>query len=273
MMSVPGHAQDFAKTDILVLGDSQLMFNGGPRYAAFFENLGETCSAALPGLKEKFTPLIDLDTGILAVRSVSIDDFLYRDQKDKSRLCVPEESWPVNARGYGTLSHPGEDWVQIGQHHAFPFCEGGRSALEIMFGMPGTRPEVAIFLFLARTAEKWQDPAAARADAQELSRQIPEETGCVFMTTAPTFNAETNAFRKRAAENFAQALRGTGNKCTPVAGFTDTTMTLMSGTPHYFVRDEKTGAVKDPFHPNEAGIDHYLKLVTEPLCRAIENNF
>lgn len=266
MLGSSAYSQDWKKTELLVIGDSQLMFNGAQGYVDFFQNIGPICQSHHSGQSEKFEHITGLHTGILAVRSTAIDDFTTRKDHERERLCVPEESWPVNAKGYGTLAHRDQEWVQIGKHASFPFCKKDQSAFDVIFGELGAKPKVVVFVFLAGSTERWQNLALARLDAIALNRSIPDQTKCIFMTTAPTFLGDVNKRRKAAIESFSRALRENQDQCLFLDGFTPETVRKMSITQEYYPRSNDKNKVTDPFHPMRSGIDFYLKQNAKPVC-------
>ncbi len=53
-----------------------------------------------------------------------------------------------------------------------------------------------------------------------------------------------------------------------VRGLTPETISAIQGQNHYF-RRKKSGAVKDPFHPDKNATKKFLSLVGESLCTAL----
>lgn len=268
--SVGVHAADLKSAEILVIGDSQVAFHGGAAYVDFFQTINNRCSAVLPDEAKSFAKLDNLNVGVLGVRATSIDTWVARTEKGKAKICVPEKSWPVNARGFGVLTHPKpKTFVQTGKDPSYPLCQDGRSAVDAMFETVGIAPELLVFTFLGNSKKRWlRKPEDATKDAANLASQIPAHTPCVFMTSSPTFKMDENQKRVMAQDYFIKALKQQGKGCVPVTGLTEASIGKIENMPSFFKRDPK-GKVKDSFHPNAEGVAAFLDTLTPGLCLAV----
>ncbi len=124
------------------------------------------------------------------------------------RVCLPR----VGTWGLGGTKN--RKFVQIGQGDEYQFCRPNRSAFEGMFAKGYYQPKLLVMAFLGNSAERWANSrSAATIDARETLAQIPGDTACVFMTTAPVFSKEINDLRTRAQENIVSAFQSQGNRC------------------------------------------------------------
>ena len=74
----------------------------------------------------------------------------------------------------------------MGKGRNYPLCPAGKSPFETMFKPGHDAPELLVLAFFVNAARRWAgDPALAAADAKQLSRHLPADLPCVFMTTAP----------------------------------------------------------------------------------------
>ncbi len=257
------------RSDILVIGDSQIAFGGGEQYIVFFRTLADRCGRILPDPEQDFAALVNLKVGVLGVRATALHSWVARIGPDKDQVCVPEASWPVNARGFGELENPKIRFSQIGANPAYPLCVAGRSPIEALFNTAGVMPELIVLSFLGRAVTRWAGSIElARKDASALAEQVPSTTPCVFITTAPTFSPAVNIKRRKAQQNFHDALAEKTMSCRAVNGLTTATIAKLEGTPEFFKRDGK-GRVRDPFHPNGAGIAAFLETISPELCKAV----
>lgn len=262
-------AQSLQKSEILVIGDSQIAFRGGETFLDYFNKFVNNCSKLLPHRKADFDRFKDGAVGVVGVRSTSINGWVAKDGRAKDDVCEPEKSWPVNARGFGTLHHLSKSFVQVGEDPAYPLCVNGLSPLEALFDHLETRPKLLVLTFLGKTTKIWaKDAETAKRDAVALAAQVPRDTPCVFVTTAPSFRPPVNVERYQAQEHFIDALKEQKMACKPVRGLTLKTLARLENMPLFFKQDV-LGFIRDPFHPNDDGIKAYLNAIEPSLCAAI----
>lgn len=244
--------------DVLVIGDSQLTFGAG---TAFLEVLGDMAGTC--GLGAGST------TGVIGVRSSAITSWTGTSKSAKGAICDVDPKWKVNAGAYGTLS-PGENpYVQIGRGAQFQFCRKGVSPLQAVFADGYYAPDLVIFFMMGNAAERWAgDRTAALQDVRALMADLPKDQPCIFMTSAPPYKEKAVRGRQKAQDNIESAFASVGSHCTFVPGFTPATIAENQGNPANFRRNG-AGAVKDPYHPTEAGARRFLKLQRPALCKAI----
>lgn len=270
--STPDWAPSLRDADILVIGDSQIMFRGGDTYVAFFNTIGDRCSKALPTHARLFDDLAGLRVGVLGVRSTATPSWLARDDAGKTKVCLPEKSWPVNARGFGVLHHPAKKWFQIGQTPNYPLCQPGQSPIEALFHTVNIAPKLLIFSFLGRAADRWSKKKnAALVDAAALAAQVPAHIPCISMTTAPTFRPTINALRLKAQIRINAALSAQEPGCRPVDGLTPDTISRLEGHSQFY-KTSAQGKVRDPFHPKAEGVRVFLETITPNLCMQIADS-
>ncbi|MGA9410076.1 MAG: SGNH/GDSL hydrolase family protein, partial [Roseobacter sp.] len=95
-----------------------------------------------------------------------------------------------------------------------PLCPAGKSPFETMFKPGHDAPELLVLAFFVNAARRWAgDPALAAADAKQLSRHLPADLPCVFMTTAPAHTPKVAKQRATAQTNIKNAFAKTGNRC------------------------------------------------------------
>lgn len=88
------------------------------------------------------------------------------------------------------------------------------------------------------------------------------------MTTAPAYSAKIIDLRLRAQKNLMAAFEKTGSRCTFVPGATEETVAANQGNKHFF-RLNKSGMVKDPYHPNQRAAKNFFALEMDGICNAI----
>ncbi|MEO1694121.1 MAG: hypothetical protein AAFR55_02665 [Pseudomonadota bacterium] len=254
------------KLDVLILGDSQLSFGSGKAFYKFFTNLDTRCRGS--GLPETtLKRLAKRRVGIIGVRSTGVHTWLSRTRRGKRMICVKDPAGLVNASAYGAARHR-QKWVQIGESRHHQFCKSGRSALETMFSQRRYQPKLMVFNFLGLSASRWRSRKRLDADLRELDRQVPMGTACLILTTAPTYEAKINAPRLRAQRNLQAALGAGQHRCRYVPGLTKKTVRAMQGNRALFYK-YKNGRVKDPYHPNDAGSQVFLRHRGNAICRAV----
>ena len=262
-------AQSLADPDLLVLGDSQILFRGGPAYVDHFSKLAETCSALIPERANDFKTHFIGDVGVAGIRAASINSWLARQGKEKDALCVPEKSWPENTRGFGVLHTPDQKFHQTGSDGAYPLCQADRSPIETMFKDIAIKPKLLVFAILGGYAKNWaKDEALAQKHAAELAAQVPENTPCLYLSTAPSFSENHNSHRRKGQDHFFDGIQKAPGACLPVRGLTDKTISAFQGNSEFYkTRDD--GTVRDVFHPNDLGIRTFLNKVSPAMCQAL----
>lgn len=261
-------ASEFKSPDVLVLGDSQISFGAGPAFVDFISDLEANCS---PKRRQKKL-LKDIDTtnvAVIGVRSTSLHSWTARGGAAKGSVCDVDPKWKVNAGSYGVVNKTKNQFVQIGQGNNYQFCKNGQTPFETMFDPQYYDPKLLILTFLGNATKRWQtEPELTRRDVQLTAKQLPKGMPCVFMTTAPAFKPSISKRRFEAQENIRGAMAREGHRCVFVDGLTEQTMAANHGNKSFF-RLNKSGGVKDPFHPNQRGARQHLKLVAPQLCEAI----
>ncbi|MEO9653004.1 MAG: SGNH/GDSL hydrolase family protein [Roseobacter sp.] len=261
-------ADTFKSPDILVLGDSQISFGSGPVFVDFLSDIEKSCGPNNRD-KRKLKKLGDMSVGVIGVRSTSIHSWVARKGAAKGSICNVDPKWKVNAGTYGVVNKTKNQFKQMGQGRNYQFCTSGKSPFEAMFEPNYYTPKILIMAFLGNAARRWADhPDLALADAKKLSQHLPADLPCVFMTTAPAHTTKVAKLRSDAQKNIKAAFEKTGNRCTFVEGITPETTAVNQSTKAFFRRRDN-GSVKDPYHPNQRGARHHLKLRGPALCEAI----
>ncbi|MEP5417751.1 MAG: hypothetical protein ABJP89_14270 [Lentilitoribacter sp.] len=267
-MTMPVLADDFVSPEILILGDSQISFGSGPAFLEFFTDIKEHCH---PNAKqaENLQRLGKMRVGVIGVRSTSIPSWIARHGSAKDTICEEDRNWRVNAGTYGFVNMTNNKYVQIGKGKEYQFCAPDKSAFEEMFREDYYDPKLLLLSFLGNSARRWADSLdAAKRDVEEMMRQLPAETPCIFMTTAPAYTAKIVELRLRAQKNLMTAFEETGSRCSFVPGATPETVAANQGNTHYF-RLNKSGMVKDPYHPNQRAAKNFFALEMDNICNAI----
>ena len=262
-------AQSLADPDLLVIGDSQILFRGGPAYTDHFSKLAETCSALIPERTNDFKTHFAGAVGVAGIRAASINSWLAREGKEKDALCVPEKSWPQNTRGFGVLHTPEQKFYQTGNDGAYPLCKPNQSPIETMFKDIAIKPKLLVFAILGGYAKNWaKDETLAHQHAAELATQVPENTPCLYLATAPSFSENHNSHRREGQDHFFDGIQKAPGACLPVKGLTGETISAFQGNSKFYkTRDD--GTVRDVFHPNDLGIRTFLNKVSPAICHAL----
>lgn len=268
--SLPASAQNstFVSPDILVLGDSQISFGSGPAFVDFLSDIEASCA---PSMRQKRTlrALGEGKVAVIGVRSTSIHSWTARGGAAKGSVCDVDKKWKVNAGTYGVVNTSENPFVQIGQGKNYQFCRKGQSPFEAMFDDGYYAPRLLLLTFLGNAAKRWaENPEFTRRDAERMAAQLPAGVPCIFMTTAPAYTKKVSMQRLKAQENIKAELARAGMRCSFVSGITPDTIAANQGNKSFFRRN-KSGKVKDPYHPNERGARHHLRLVAPQLCDAI----
>lgn len=253
--------------DVLVVGDSQISVAAGPFYQSLFKNFNSVCRAhnvSVPNTSINFSKVASI-----GVRSTGLHSWTTRDDASKKTICEVDKNFGVNAGTWGLGGTKGRKFVQIGQDEDYQFCRPNLSAFEAMFAKEYYKPKLLVMAFLGNSAERWANTrSGATIDVRETLAQIPNDTACVFMTTAPVFSKETNDLRARAQENVVSAFQSQKSRCAVVRGFNQSLRDKIEGNSQYF-RTNAEGQVMDQLHPNEGAIKHFFEENTPALCRAI----
>lgn len=253
--------------EVLVVGDSQISVAAGPFYQSLFKNFAATCRAnnvSVPNTGVNFGKAASI-----GVRSTGLHSWTARTEAAKKTICEVDKNFGVNAGTWGLGGTQNRKFVQIGQGDEYQFCRPNRSAFEAMFAKGYYQPKLLVMAFLGNSAERWANSrSAATIDARETLAQMPGDTACVFMTTAPVFSKEINDLRTRAQENIVSAFQSQGNRCAVVQGFSQSLRDKIEGNSDYF-RKNAEGKVIDELHPNAGAIKHFFEENTPALCKAI----
>lgn len=244
--------------DVLILGDSQLSFGAGVAFVDLIAAMRGDCGLAR-----------DTTVGVIGVRSSSLRSWTGTSRAARGAICDVDPTWNVNAGVYGALALTDNPWVQIGRGEQFQFCPADRSPLEAVFHDGYYEPRLLIMFLMGNAAERWANsPEAALQDVRDFVADLPPGQPCIFMTSAPTYGAESVRLRQRAQDNLAAAFEQAGGQCSFVPGFTPETVALNLGNAANFRRND-AGRVRDPFHPTEAAARQFLDLRRAALCEAM----
>lgn len=262
------NADKFVSPDIVILGDSQIPFGSGPVFLEFFENIKAHCPPT-PKQQTDLASLGDMNVAVIGVRSTSLHSWTARMGRAKGAICDVDPKWKVNAGTYGFINMTGNKYAQIGKGEPYQFCEKGKSAFEAMFAPDYYQPRLLLMSFLGNSAQRWADSVdAAMKDVMEMTAQLPPDTPCIFMTTAPPYSKKITDLRLKAQANIKHAFAQTGGTCSFVEGATPETVLANQGNKHYF-RVNKSGKVKDPYHPNLKAAKNFFALEMDDICAAI----
>lgn len=268
LTATPTLADDFISPEILILGDSQISFGSGPAFLEFFTDIKEHCSPN-EQQTENLRRLGEMRVGVIGVRSTSIPSWIARKGPAKDTICEEDRKWRVNAGTYGFVNMTNNQYVQIGKGREYQFCAPKKSAFEEMFREDYYNPKLLLLSFLGNSARRWADSKEdAVKDVEEMMRQLPPDMPCIFMTTAPAYSAKIVNLRLRAQKNLMSAFEETGSRCTFVPGATPETVAANQGNRHFF-RLNKSGMVKDPYHPNKRAAKNFFALEMDGICNAI----
>ncbi|MEL6317761.1 MAG: SGNH/GDSL hydrolase family protein [Pseudomonadota bacterium] len=266
--------------EIFVLGDSQITFGAGEPLLGLFENLPERCAAHWRKPDRLSARLSGLSVGVMGVRSTALESWTTTSGAPHEMVCEKDKKWGVNAGVYGAsrtarmlvkgkLRKRRSHFEQVGEQPHNQFCTPGRTPFEAMFEPGYYAPKLFVMSFLGNGQARWRaSPAAAAEDARRVAEQLPAGMPCVFMTTAPAYRAGTNRKRLAAQTAIVAAMRAQG-RCGVVEGITQATRRGVEGQARFFYR-KKSGAVRDPFHPNKAGQRFFVAQRTPAICAAVE---
>lgn len=258
-LGLAGPAQSEARgsPDVLVLGDSQLTFGAGAAFVDLLAGMAGTC-----GLEP------DATTGVIGVRSSSLQSWSGRTKAAKGAICNVDPKWRVNAAAYGTLSQGDSPYVQIGRGAQFQFCTAEHSPLRAVFQDGYYKPKLVIMFLMGNAADRWAASLdAALEDARAFAADLPAGQPCIFMSSAPPYRDKEVRLRQKAQDNIEKAFDQIG-QCSFVPGLTAETIAENLGNPANF-RRKPSGRVKDAFHPTEPAARRFLHLRRDALCAAM----
>ncbi|MGI9477337.1 MAG: hypothetical protein ACR2PI_11585 [Hyphomicrobiaceae bacterium] len=261
-------ARSARSAEILVLGDSQLSFGAGPVLSAFFDDLPNQC-------REHVNDPLDLGVlkgkrfAMIGTRSTSLQSWTTSRGKAWELLCHKDKRWGVNASTWGLVKSPDRRYVQIGEGANFQFCTPPETPLQNLFATGYYEPELLMIFVGGNGAARLADNSAmAEQDVAALLADMPDNTGCVFMMTAPIFSNSHNDKRVAAQAHLRAAFADHAHRCSFVDGHTPATRAAIEGKAQFF-RRRADGTVKDPYHANEDAAGRFLDLRRGPLCRAL----
>jgi len=261
-------AGKFTSPDILILGDSQFTFGSGPSFLDFFQHIKTYC-APKPSQAKNLEKLGDMSVAVIGVRSSSLPSWTARTKQGKSAVCDVDPKWKVNAGSFGTVNKTKNIYIQIGQGVQYQFCQKKQSPFEAMFADNYYNPKLLVMSFLGNSSQGWANSYdAALRDVQKTMAQLPKDMPCIFMTTAPSYSKKVNKMRVRAQKNLEKAFRKTNSRCSFVEGLTAETIAANAGNKSFY-RRKKSGAVKDPYHPNKRAAKKFFSIEKNQICKAI----
>lgn len=261
-------AAKFKSPDILVLGDSQITFGSGPAFFEFFQNIKKNCKpnrAEAKALKK----LGKGSVAVIGVRSTSLVSWTAKRGAAKSAICDIDPKWKVNGGSYGTVNKTKNIYIQIGQGAQYQFCKKNTSPFQAMFKDNYYDPKLLVMTFLGNSSSTWANSKpAALNDVVQTMKHLPKDLPCIFMTTAPAYKKNVNDERVRAQKNIKKAFEESGSRCTFVEGLTPRSIAANLGNSKHF-RRKKSGAVKDPYHPNKRAAKKFFKIERKKICKAV----
>ncbi|MEO9683672.1 MAG: SGNH/GDSL hydrolase family protein [Tateyamaria sp.] len=270
LMTTAANAQDsgFESPTILILGDSQISFGSGPVFLEFFENIKSHCPPSAKQAKN-LEALADMKVAVIGVRSTSLPSWTATMGRAKGAICDVDPKWQVNAGTYGFINTTGNKYKQIGRGENYQFCAKNKSAFEVMFRSDYYDPKLILLSFLGNSAKTWaNDYKKALRDVRKMNAQLPAGTPCIFMTTAPSYSKKITDLRIKAQANLERAFVESGSQCSFIKGATPETVAANQGNRHYF-RVNKSGKVKDPFHPNTKAAENFFMIAMDDICTAV----
>lgn len=258
--------------EILVLGDSQLSFGGGPTLSAFFEDLPNQCRDVATDSSDQEL-LQDKRFSMIGTRSTSLQSWVTQKGRPWELLCHKDKRWGVNASAWGEVKPDKRRYVQIGEGELFQVCQPDQPPIRHLLAPGYYSPELLMIYVggngAARLARK---PDLAQRDVDQFIKELPANMGCIFMMTAPVYQTSQNDRRLKAQTNLRAAFAKHGERCTFVDGHTPATRAAIEGQAQYFRKDD-SGKVKDPYHANKDAGAAFLKLRRAPLCNALIKQF
>ncbi len=263
---------DPLSAEILVLGDSQLSFGGGPTLSALFSDLPNQCRDITMST-QKTELLEDKRFSMIGTRSTSLQSWISTEGRSWELLCHKDKKWGVNASAWGAVKPEKRRYVQIGEGENFQFCKPGRPPIQHLLAPNYYQPELLIVYVGGNGAERLaRHPDRAQKDVDTFIDNLPDHLGCIFMMTAPVYEQSQNDRRMRAQANLRTAFAKHGGRCSFVEGHTPATRAAIEGQAQYFRRDDN-GKVKDPYHANKDAGAAFLKLRQADFCSALIDQF
>ena len=258
--------------EILVLGDSQLSFGAGPVLSTFFADLPNQCRREGVDLQD-----VSLVEGkrfsMLGTRSTSLKSWISTEGAAFYALCQKDKVWGVNASTWGEIKPPERRYVQVGEGNDFQFCRQPEVPLRNLFADGYYTPQLLMVFVGGNGAERLAGSTAeAEWDVDQFVANVPKDTACLFMMTAPVFERSQNDVRLAAQANLRAAFARHEGRCTFVEGHTPATRAAIEGQRQFFRQDDK-GAVTDPYHANEDAARAFLSLRKRALCWALVRQF
>lgn len=261
-------AETFKSPDIVVLGDSQIPFGSGPVFLDFFENFEQHCPPT-PAQTQDLQALGEGRVAVIGVRSTSLHSWVARRGNLKGSICNVDPKWKANAGVFGVINQTKNKYAQMGRGSQYQFCKKGKSPFEAMFAPDYYKPKLLMMSFLGNATSRWANSREkALDDVTRMLDQIPAGTPCVFMTTAPAYSKKIVNRRLKAQENIKWAFDQVGAACSFIEGATPATVKANQGNAKFFRRN-KSGRVKDPFHPNERAAKAFFATQNPQLCEAV----
>ncbi|KMW57992.1 hypothetical protein AIOL_002960 [Candidatus Rhodobacter oscarellae] len=267
-LTTPAWSDGFVSPTILVLGDSQIPFGTGPAFLEFFEHLKDNCDPNRRQAK-KLDTLADMKIAVIGVRSTSLQSWTSTSGATKRALCDVDPKWKVNAGVFGFINTTDNKYKQIGRGPAYQFCKPGKTAFEVMFRPDYYQPKLILMSFLGNSAQRWaNDYQKALRDVRAMNAQLPAGVPCIFMTTAPSYSQKVTALRVKAQTNIGRAFAESNSQCSFIEGATPETIAANQGNKKFF-RLNKSGRVKDPYHPNKRAAKAFFTIEMDNICSAI----
>ena len=258
--------------EILVLGDSQLSFGGGPTFSALFADLPNQCRD-ITVTAQRLELMEDKRFSMIGTRSTSLNSWVTMKGRPWELLCHKDKKWGVNASTWGAVKPEKRRYVQIGEGENFQFCKPDKPPIQHLFAPGYYQPELLMIYVGGNGAGRLaRNPKLAQKDVDAFIQNLPAGLGCIFMMTAPVYQKSQNDRRLKAQANLRAAFAKHERRCSFVDGHTPATRAAIEGQAQYFRRDE-TGKVKDPYHANKDAGAAFLKLRRAQLCGALLEQF
>ena len=260
----------FRAPEVFLLGDSQFAFGAGPTFFEFFNDFTENCGSY--SKDERLIADIDaMNVSVMGVRSTAIHSWVAHNWKRKKFVCEPDPKWQVNARLYGWPGRTDGTYVQLGRAPDFQVCKPHKSALEVMMSDKMAQPKLMMFFFMGNAVHRWANARKRTAkDVRKLMQQLPAGTSCIVMTSVPSYKKKENRLRWKAQEGLKRAFAEAGSRCTFISGHTTRSVRAFQNNPLHFRRN-KSGRVKDAYHPNQRGARAFVELHRRAICNAAIN--
>ena len=212
---------------------------------------------------------------MLGVRSTSLQSWISRKTPAWRQLCRKDKRHGVNASVWGTLKMGRRRFVQVGEGRKFQFC---KSASHAAAGDAGHR-----LLHAARgDVFRWRQ---WRRSPRRQRQQRPSRTSTDLMQQLPSSGrlsvhdhgsrlhpAPQSCAAQSATTSWRRHLPSTAAVARSCRVSPLRRCSAIEGRNHYF-RRRRSGAVKDPFHPDKRATGRFLTLRRQALCRALRQQF